>query len=656
MKFDLQSKWEPAGDQPAAIKTVSKMLKEPNGKSVLMGVTGSGKTMTMAHAIRNLGKPTLILTHNKTLAAQLYREFCDFFPNNSVEYFISYYDYYQPEAYIPVSDTYIEKDSSINEEIEMLRLRATTSLLEKDDVIVVASVSCIYGLGSPEDYEGAVLLLHKGQNISREDVILSLVGMLYERNDVELQRGKFRVRGDTIEVIPPYAMEILRLEFYGDELEAIHKIDRVTGKSNESLNKTAIYPAKHFITPQPRLKEAISCIREELAEQVEHFKQINKPLEAERITQRTMYDMEMLKEMGYCNGIENYSRQLIGRQPGTRPACLIDYFPKDFLVIVDESHVSLPQVRGMFAGDRSRKETLVEFGFRLPSALDNRPLNFSEFEGLAKNILYVSATPSEYELNIGGTPVEQVIRPTGLLDPIVEVRKTEGQVDDLVKEINIRAEKSERILVTTLTKKMSEDLTDYMSDLGIKVRYMHSEIEAIERTEILRDLRRGEFDVLIGINLLREGLDLPEVSLVVILDADKEGFLRSRVSMIQTMGRAARNANGRVILYADKMTNSMRLAMEETSRRRTIQDEHNKKHNITPTTIQKDVVDILQRTIDPESEHDSVLDAILDEYDPKKFKNKNKWKEVIQKDMLKAAEELDFEKAALLRDLIYSDD
>jgi len=652
MKFKLTTKWPPAGDQPGAIEALTGLLKDPSGKAVLMGVTGSGKTMTMANVIQNLGRPTIVLTHNKILAAQLYRELKDFFPENAVEYFISYYDYYQPEAYIPVTDTFIEKDAAINDEIEMLRLRATSSLLERDDVVVVASVSAIYGLGSPEDYSESVLLLKKGQEISRDDVVTSLVRMLYERNDMAMQRGKFRVRGDVVEVFPAYSTDILRLDFFGDELESISRVDPLTGKSNEHFEKTAIYPSKHFITSPPKLAEAMEAIKEELKERVSYFQKINKPLEAERIQQRTMYDIEMLREMGYCNGIENYSRHLTRREPGSRPACLLDYFPDDFLVIVDESHVSIPQIGGMYAGDRSRKETLVEFGFRLPSALDNRPLNFSEFEMIAKNIMYVSATPADYELDHGDAIVEQIIRPTGLLDPVTEIRPTEGQIDNLLVEIRKRAANNQRVLITTLTKKMSEDLTDYYANIGVRVRYMHSEIDAMERAELIRDLRKGEYDVLIGINLLREGLDLPEVSLVAILDADKEGFLRSRRSLIQTMGRAARNSEGMVILYADRITDSMQAALDETMRRRKIQEEYNQTHGIVPRTIEKDVVDILERQKDESEKELQVLDQIVDQYKPSKFKSRKEWKEALTKEMIKAAEKLDFEKAAMIRDLI----
>ncbi|RME92818.1 MAG: excinuclease ABC subunit UvrB [Candidatus Hydrogenedentota bacterium] len=647
--FQLKAPFPPAGDQPKAIEELSKILSTGE-KAVLLGVTGSGKTMTMAGVIENLGKPTLIITHNKTLAAQLYREMKDFFPENAVEYFISYYDYYQPEAYMPVTDTYIEKDASINDEIEVLRLRATSSLLERDDVIVVASVSCIYGLGSPEDYEESVLVLKPSQEISRRYVTEKLLHMQYERNDTELLPGRFRLRGDVVEIFPAYSNELIRIEFFGDEVEALKRTDPLTGKSREVLKRVAIYPAKHFITSKPRLAEAIEAIREELKERVKFFERNNKPLEAERIQQRTLYDIEMLKEMGYCSGIENYSRHLTGRPPGSRPACLLDYFPEDFLIIIDESHVTIPQIAGMYNGDRARKQTLVDFGFRLPSALDNRPLNFEEFEQLAKNVLYVSATPAEYELKQTKHVVEQIIRPTGLLDPIVHVRPTEGQMEHLLQEIQKRTKQKERTLVTTLTKKMAEALTEYLVEHNIKARYMHSDIDALERVEILRDLRAGVFDVLVGINLLREGLDLPEVSLVAILDADKEGFLRSRRSLIQTMGRAARNVHGTVILYADTITDSMKAAIEETARRRKIQEEYNQKHGITPQTIQKKVVDIIER----EKKEEEKIIQIPEEFAKEKFSSEKQWKEAIKQEMLKAAENLDFERAALLRDILFS--
>ncbi|MDH5716370.1 MAG: excinuclease ABC subunit UvrB [Spirochaetia bacterium] len=656
MKFNFRKPFSLAGDQPAAVVELSEVLKNNDGKATLIGVTGSGKTVTMAAVIEKINRPVLIITHNKTLAAQLYREFKDFFPDNAVEYFISYYDYYQPEAYMPVSDTYIEKDASINDEIEMLRLRTTSSLLERDDVIVVASVSCIYGLGSPEDYQESILLAESEQALSLEETIIKLVRMQYERNDIELKRGSFRVRGDVLEILPAYSQEAVRFEFFADTLESISKIDILTGKRREVLKKTAIYPAKHFITSPPRLEKAIIAIKKELEERIKYFTDNNKPLEAERIRQRTLYDIEMLKEMGYCNGIENYSRHLTGRAEGSRPACLMDYFTRNFLIIIDESHVSIPQIGGMYAGDKSRKETLVNFGFRLPSALDNRPLNFKEFETFAKNILFVSATPADYELEKTDCHTEQIIRPTGLLDPVVQVRPTKGQIDNLAREITIRAQNNERVLITTLTKKMAEDLTEYYADLEIKIRYMHSDIDALERTEILRDLRKGEFDVLVGINLLREGLDLPEVSLVAILDADKEGFLRSKRSLIQTMGRAARNVNGTVILYADRMTDSMKAAIDETSRRRTLQDEFNKKHGITPTTIQKEVVDIIEREKKHDKDETKLLEDIIEKYNPKKFKNKKEWQHKLKLDMFEAAEKLEFEKAALIRDLLQGKD
>ncbi|HMY11887.1 MAG TPA: excinuclease ABC subunit UvrB, partial [Turneriella sp.] len=548
MKLKLHAPYKPAGDQPQAIAELAEALAPTDSKATLIGVTGSGKTMTMAAVIEKLQRPTLIITHNKSLAAQLYREFSEFFPENAVEYFISYYDYYQPEAYVPVTDTYIEKESSINDEIERLRLRATASLIEREDVIIVASVSCIYGLGSPETYKDSVLLLDKSVKAGRDEVMAKLMRMQYARNDTELLQGRFRVRGDTIDVFPAYSNDPYRLEFFGNEIEAINKFDLVTGKKTEALRRIAIYPAKHFITSPATLEHAIEDMKKELEAQLAYFKTVNKPLEAERLRQRTTYDIEMLREMGYCSGIENYSRILTGRPPGSRPECLIDYFPENMLIIIDESHVTIPQIGGMFAGDRSRKQTLVDFGFRLPCALDNRPLNFEEFETLAKNVLYVSATPAAYELEHADAHVEQIIRPTGLLDPEIEIHGSEGQIDHLILEIDKRVKAGERVLVTTLTKKMAEELTDYLVKASVKVRWLHSDIDALERLEILRDLRKGVFDVLVGINLLREGLDLPEVSLVAILDADKEGFLRSHRSLIQTMGRAARNVNGKVIL------------------------------------------------------------------------------------------------------------
>jgi excinuclease ABC subunit B len=656
MKLKLHAPYQPAGDQPQAIAELAEALAPANGKATLIGVTGSGKTMTMAAVVEKLQRPTLVITHNKSLAAQLYREFSEFFPENAVEYFISYYDYYQPEAYVPVTDTYIEKESSINDEIERLRLRATASLIEREDVIIVASVSCIYGLGSPETYKDSVLLLDKSVKISRDEVMAKLMRMQYARNDTELLQGRFRVRGDTIDVFPAYSNDPYRIEFFGHEIEAINKFDLVTGKKTEALRRIAIYPAKHFITSPATLEHAIEDMKKELEAQLAYFKTVNKPLEAERLRQRTTYDIEMLREMGYCSGIENYSRILTGRPPGSRPECLIDYFPENMLVIIDESHVTIPQIGGMFAGDRSRKQTLVDFGFRLPCALDNRPLNFEEFEALAKNVLYVSATPAAYELEHSDAHVEQIIRPTGLLDPEIEIHGSEGQIDHLILEIDKRVKANERVLVTTLTKKMAEELTDYLVKASVKVRWLHSDIDALERLEILRDLRKGVFDVLVGINLLREGLDLPEVSLVAILDADKEGFLRSHRSLIQTMGRAARNVNGKVILYADTMTDSMKSAIDETQRRRKIQAEFNEKHGITPQTIKKEVKDFVERERMIEEEHWKRLEENLHEFSRKKFKSQDAWKKAVEKAMFDAAKQLNFERAAELRDMLKQDD
>lgn len=652
MKFKLHAPYSPAGDQPTAIAELAEALTPHDAKATLIGVTGSGKTMTMAAVVEKLQRPTLVITHNKSLAAQLYREFSEFFPENAVEYFISYYDYYQPEAYVPVTDTYIEKESSINDEIDRLRLRATASLIERRDVIIVASVSCIYGLGSPETYKDSVLMIDTAVKAGRDEIMSRLMRMQYTRNDTELMQGRFRVRGDVIDVFPAYANEPYRVEFFGNEIEAIHQFDILTGKKKESLRRIAVYPAKHFITSPATLESAIEEMKRELDEQLENFKRLNKPLEAERLRQRTTYDIEMLREMGYCSGIENYSRILVGRAPGSRPECLIDYFPEDMLVMIDESHVTVPQIGAMFAGDRTRKQTLVDFGFRLPCALDNRPLKFEEFETLAQNVLYVSATPAEYELKRSDVHVEQIIRPTGLLDPVIQIHGSEGQIDHLILEIEKRTRAGERVLVTTLTKKMSEELTDYLVKASIKVRYLHSDIDSLERLEILRDLRKGVFDVLVGINLLREGLDLPEVSLVAILDADKEGFLRSHRSLIQTMGRAARNVNGTVILYADNMTDSMKSAIAETERRRQIQSEYNKQHGINPQTIKKEIKDFVEREKALDADHWKRVEENLHEFSRKKFKSADAWKKAIEKAMFDAAKQLNFERAAELRDMM----
>ncbi len=654
-RFTLISKYKPAGDQPKAIRELSEAVFEGKHQLCLVGVTGSGKTFTMAGFIEKIQKPVLVLTHNKTLAAQLYKEFREFFPENAVEYFVSYYDYYQPEAYVPTTDLYIEKDASINEEIDRLRLRATSALLERRDVIIVASVSAIYGLGSPEDYRESVILLMKGITVERDEVLRKLVFIQYTRNDINFTRGTFRVKGEIVDVYPAYRQEAIRIEWFGDEIENISLIDPLTGKVLDKLERIIIYPAKHFITSPPKLQEAIKEIEKELKERIEFFKKQNKFLEAERIEMRTKYDIEMLLELGYCNGIENYSRHLSGRKPGEPPDTLLDYFPDDFWVIIDESHVTIPQIRGMYEGDRSRKQTLVDFGFRLPSALDNRPLNFSEFEKKAKNILYVSATPADYELKRSQIVVEQLVRPTGLLDPIVEVRPTQNQIEDLILEIKKRIQKKQRTLVTTLTIKMAEDLTDYLRDLDISVAYLHSEIDTIERVEIIRDLRKGIYDVVVGVNLLREGLDIPEVSLVAILDADKEGFLRNTRSLIQTIGRAARNVDGMAILYADKITDSMKQAIEETQRRRNIQEEYNRKHNITPETIQKKIDDILPRDLEFLEIENELLtfEKIQKELNLKSLSKEEKIQKV-KKEMLDAAERLDFERAALLRDLMLS--
>jgi len=647
--FKLVSDFQPAGDQPQAIEELTEALLAGEKHQVLLGVTGSGKTFTMANVIANLNKPVLVISHNKTLAAQLYAEFKTFFPENAVEYFISYYDYYQPEAYIPQTDTYIEKDASINEHIDRLRLKATSSLLERNDVIVVASVSCIYGLGNPKDFKEACVYIEKGRTKAREVLLQELVNIFYERNDVDFSRGKFRVRGDTIEIFPAYLETALRIELFGNEIEKISEIHPFTGKVINSKEKIFIYPAKHFVTPRPRLEQALVAIEEELKERLKELRSQGKLLEAQRLEMRTKYDLEIMRETGTCHGIENYSRHLSGRLPGERPACLIDYFSSDFLVIIDESHVTIPQLYGMYEGDRSRKETLVEFGFRLPSALDNRPLKFAEFESLVNRTTYVSATPGPYELKKAkGEVVEQIIRPTGLVDPEVEVKPTKGQIDNLIKEIEKRVQRKERILVTTLTKRMAEDLAEYLLGKGLKVRYLHSEIEPLERVEILKDLRKGEFDCLVGINLLREGLDLPEVSLVAVLDADKEGFLRSETSLIQVCGRAARNVNGGVILYADYLTGSMQRALTEMERRRKKQIEHNQRHKITPKTIQKAVQELEEFNYRAKEKGVTLVREDGIEYAAKE--NLPRLIDQLNKQMQEAADNLDYELAAILRD------
>ena len=645
-RFELVSDYRPTGDQPQAIELLSAGIENGLKEQVLLGVTGSGKTFTMANIIANANRPTLVLAHNKTLAAQLCSEFREFFPNNAVEYFISYYDYYQPEAYIAHTDTYIEKDSSVNEEIDRLRHSATSALFERRDVIVVSSVSCLYGLGDPIDYKSMVISLRLGQERPIDDVLRKLSEIRYERNDLDFSRNKFRVRGDTIEVYPAYwSGRAIRVEFFGDEIDRIAEINAVSGMVERYLDHVAIYPASHYVASREKLQRAMMEIREECDRQVELFRSQNKLLEAQRIAQRTAYDLEMLTEIGFCNGIENYSRVIQGRQPGTPPTTLLDYFPDDFLLFIDESHVTLPQCRAMYAGDRSRKDALVNYGFRLPSAYDNRPLNFEEFTGKLNQTVYVSATPAEYEMTRSAQTVEQVIRPTGLLDPIVEVRPIEGQIDDLIGEINARSERNERTLVTTLTKKMAEDLTVYLQKAGIRVRYMHSDIGAMERMEIIRDLRMAKFDVLIGINLLREGLDLPEVSLVAILDADKEGFLRSETSLIQTIGRAARNAEGRVVMYADRITPSMDTAIRETERRRGIQQAYNEAHGITPKTVIKSVRDLIEIS-SPTAERKGRAGI--------KLTKAEKEKEIarLEKQMKEAARMMEYEYAAILRDQI----
>ena len=643
--FKLHSEYKPTGDQPQAIEYLSNGIKEGKKFQTLLGVTGSGKTFTMANIIEKVQKPTLILAHNKTLAGQLYSEFKEFFPENAVEYFVSYYDYYQPEAYIASSDTYIEKDASINDELDKLRHSATAALFERKDVIIVSSVSCIYGLGDPIDYENMIVSLRPGMEKSRDEIMKKLINMQYSRNEIDFKRGTFRAKGDILEIYPSDKSEsAIRVEFWGDEIEKVNEINPLTGKVVASRNHVMIFPNSHYVTEKEKIDRAIVTIGQELEERIKYFKDHDKLLEAQRIEERTNFDIEMMRETGFCQGIENYSRHISGRAPGSAPFTLFDYFPKDFLLLVDESHATIPQVRGMFNGDRARKENLIKYGFRLPSALDNRPLRFNEFEERINQVIFVSATPADYEEEHSKENiVEQIIRPTGLLDPKIEVKPIDNQIDDLITQIKMRTEKNERVLVTTLTKKMAEDLTSYLGSMDIKVRYMHSDIKALERMEIIRDLRIGKFDVLVGINLLREGLDIPEVSLVAILDADKEGFLRSERSLVQTIGRAARNSDGKVIMYADELTESMEKAIKETNRRRSIQERYNEEHNITPKTIKKDVRDTIRATI---------VEDIQSEYD---IKENESIEDVINKlteEMLKHAQNMEFEEAAKLRDKI----
>ena len=646
-EFKLKAPYKPTGDQPQAIAELVKGFKEGNQCQTLLGVTGSGKTFTMANVIQQLRKPTLVIAHNKTLAAQLYGEFKEMFPDNAVEYFVSYYDYYQPEAYVPSTDTYIAKDSAINEEIDKLRLSATAALSERKDVIIVSSVSCIYGIGSPKDYQNMMISLRPGMEKDRDEVLRSLIDMQYDRNDMDFHRGTFRVRGDVVEIIPAYESDVaIRVEFFGDEIDRITEVDVLTGEIRRELNHIALYPASHYVVPMERILEASKAIEKEMEEQVAYFKSEDKLLEAQRISERTNFDLEMMKETGFCSGIENYSRHLAGLKPGEPPYTLMDYFGDDYLIMIDESHITVPQIRGMYFGDQSRKSTLVDYGFRLPSAKDNRPLNFEEFEERIDQVLFVSATPGQYEKDHELLRAEQIIRPTGLLDPYVEVRPVEGQIDDLVGEVNKEVEKHNKILVTTLTKRMAEELTDYMKDLGIRVKYLHSDIDTLERSEIIRDMRLDVFDVLVGINLLREGLDIPEISLVAILDADKEGFLRSETSLIQTIGRAARNAEGHVIMYADVITDSMRRAIDETLRRRELQEAYNKEHGITPRTIKKAVRDLISISKEVaktqkklEKDMESMSRKELEELIGK-----------VQKQMKAAAADLNFEMAAELRD------
>ncbi len=649
-QFELVSKYKPQGDQPEAIRKIVEGIHTGKKHQTLLGATGTGKTFTISNVIQEVNKPTLIIAHNKTLAGQLYSEFKEFFPNNAVEYFVSYYDYFQPEAYVPQTDTYIEKDSSINDEIDKLRHSATSSLFERKDVIIIASVSCIYGLGNPEEYREMVLSLRTGMEIERNQLLRKLVDIQFARNDIEFQRGTFRVRGDVVEIFPASKDEhCIRVEFFGDEIDRIREVDALTGEIIGEREHVAIFPASHFVTREEKMRVAIENIEKELEVRLKELRENNRLLEAQRLEQRTNYDLEMMREMGFCSGIENYSRHLTLRPAGSTPYTLLDYFPEDFLIVVDESHVTLPQIRGMYNGDQARKQVLVDHGFRLPSALDNRPLRFEEFESHVNQIVYVSATPGPYELDHTPEMVEQIIRPTGLLDPTIEVRPIEGQIDDLLGEINERVKRNERVLITTLTKKMSEDLTDYLKEVGIKVQYLHSEVKTLERIEIIRELRLGKYDVLVGINLLREGLDIPEVSLVTILDADKEGFLRSERSLIQTIGRAARNSNGQVIMYADKITDSMAKAIEETKRRRAVQEEYNLRHGITPQTIQKDIRDVIRATRAAEDQEEYVATAKTPKLTKKE---KEKLIEQLEHDMKEAAKALDFERAAQLRDTL----
>lgn len=649
--FQLHSDFEPQGDQPEAIKKIVNGVNEGKRHQTLLGATGTGKTFTMSNVIKQVGKPTLIIAHNKTLAGQLYSEFKEFFPENRVEYFVSYYDYYQPEAYVPSTDTFIEKDASINDEIDQLRHSATSALFERDDVIIIASVSCIYGLGNPEEYRDLVVSVRVGMEMDRSELLRKLVDVQYTRNDIDFKRGTFRVRGDVVEIFPASREEMcIRVEFFGDEIDRIREVNYLTGEVLRERDHFAIFPASHFVTREEKMKLAIQRIENELEARLTELRSENKLLEAQRLEQRTNYDLEMMREMGFCSGIENYSVHLTLRPTGSTPYTLLDYFGDDWLVMIDESHVTLPQIRGMYNGDRARKQVLVDHGFRLPSALDNRPLKFEEFEEKTKQLVYVSATPGPFELEHTDEMVQQIIRPTGLLDPKIEVRPTENQIDDLIGEIQDRIDRNERVLVTTLTKKMSEDLTTYLKEAGIKVNYLHSEIKTLERIEIIRDLRMGTYDVIVGINLLREGIDIPEVSLVVILDADKEGFLRSQRSLVQTIGRAARNSRGEVIMYGDKITDSMRYALDETERRRTIQETYNEKYNITPTTINKKIHDVISATVDNDETNERQQTEV-----PKKMTKKEREKTIanIEKEMKKAAKDLDFEKATELRDMLF---